>query len=224
MSETKYQRLITSYHKHKPKFYDHISLISQPFIDIQAATNQQVNDFDLDTAIGVQLDAVGLWIGIGRTIKTPIEGVYFSLDVKAIGFDQGTWQGEYDAGGLTVLDDDAYRTILRAKIAANHWDGTTETLSDVYQAIFPDHKSRIFAVDNFDMTMDVFITGEDISAVMKAVIAQGYLDVKPSTVGIKSYTITSEPGQLFGFDIDNDFITGLDTGSWGISLNGESNG
>lgn len=218
MSETKYQRLITSYHKHKPKFYDHISLITQPFIDIQAATNQQVTDFDLDTAIGVQLDAVGLWIGIGRTIKTPIEGVFFALDVEAVGLDQGIWQGEFDAGGLTVLDDDTYRTILRAKIAANHWDGTTETLSDIYQAIFPDHKTRIFAVDNFDMTMDVFITGDAISAVMKAVIAQGYLDVKPSTVGIKSYTITSEPGRLFGLDIDNEFIAGLDTGVWGTEL------
>ncbi|WP_447873677.1 DUF2612 domain-containing protein [Serratia fonticola] len=218
MSETKYQRLITSYHKHKPKFYDHISLITQPFIDIQAATNQQINDFDLDTAIGVQLDAVGIWIGISRTIKTPIEGVFFSLDIEGVGLDQGVWQGEFDAGGLTVLDDDTYRTILRAKIAANHWDGTTETLSDVYQAIFPDHKTRIFAVDNFDMTMDVFITGEDISAVMKAVIVQGYLDVKPSTVGIKSYTITSEPGQLFGLDVDNAFIAGLDTGVWGVEL------
>lgn len=218
MSEMKYQRLITSYHKHKPKFYDHISLITQPFIDIQAQTNQQVNDFDLDTAIGVQLDAVGLWIGIGRVIKTPIEGVYFSLNIEGIGFNQGVWQGKFDAGGLTVLDDDTYRTILRAKIAANHWDGTTETLSDVYQAIFPDHKTRIFAVDNFDMTMDVFITGEEISAVMKAVIAQGYLDVKPSTVGIKSYTITSEPGRLFGFNIDNEFIAGFNTGVWGVEL------
>ncbi|MBP1015752.1 DUF2612 domain-containing protein [Serratia fonticola] len=223
MSETKYQRLITSYHKHKPKFYDHISLITQPLINIQVATSQQVTDFDLDTAIGVQLDAVGLWIGIGRTIKTPIEGVYFSLDVEAVGFDRGTWRGEFEAGGLTILDDDTYRTILRAKIAANHWDGTTETLSDIYQAIFPDHKTRIFAVDNFDMTMNVYITGENISAVMKAVIAQGYLDVKPSTVGIKSYIITSEPGRLFGFDIDNSFIAGFDTGSWGISLNGERN-
>ncbi|KEY56931.1 DUF2612 domain-containing protein [Serratia sp. DD3] len=216
---TRYQGLITSYHRHKPKFFDHITLITQPFINIQDVTNNLVADFDLDTAIGVQLDAVGLWIGIGRTVKTPIEGVFFSFDIDGIGADQGIWKGEFDAGdGITVLDDDTYRTILRAKIAANHWDGTTETLSDVYQAIFPDRKTRIFAVDNFDMTMDIFITGEGISAVMKAIIAQGYLDVKPSTVGINSYTIVSEPGELFGFDVDNSFIVGLDAGFWGINL------
>jgi hypothetical protein len=223
MTETKYQRLIPSYNKHKPQFYDHISLITQPFVNIQNATNQQVTDFDLDAAIGVQLDAVGLWVGIGRTIATPITGVYFSLDDDVLGFDAGLWRGRYEAGGFTVLDDETYRTIIRAKIAANHWDGTTETLSDIYQKIFPDGKTKIFAVDNFDMTMSVYITGNSITPVMKAVIEMGYLDIKPSTVRIKNYTITTASGPIFGFDIQNEFISGLDTGAWGIPL-GASNG
>ncbi|PVZ79358.1 DUF2612 domain-containing protein [Serratia sp. S1B] len=218
MNENKYQQLITSYHHQHPRFFDHISLISQPFIDIQNATEQQVLDFDLDRAVGKQLDALGLWIGIGRNIKIPIEGVYFSLNIDDIGFNQGIWRGEFDSDGLTRLDDDSYRTLLRAKIAANHWNGTTETLSDVYQAIFPDRKTRIFAIDNYDMTMSVYITGEGISVVMKSIIAHGYLDVKPATVGVESYTISSEPGRLFGFDIDNDFIAGGDFGSWGLEL------
>ncbi|EKN3571974.1 TPA: DUF2612 domain-containing protein, partial [Yersinia enterocolitica] len=57
MSETKYQRLITPYHKKKPKFYDHISLITAPFLGIQQTTNQLTNDFDLDSSIGNQEDA-----------------------------------------------------------------------------------------------------------------------------------------------------------------------
>ncbi|MEX2953459.1 DUF2612 domain-containing protein [Serratia fonticola] len=223
MTETKYQRLIPSYNKHKPQFYDHISLITQPFVDIQNATIQQVTDFDLDAAIGVQLDAVGLWVGIGRTIATPIYGVYFTLDDNSLGFDAGVWRGRYDNGGFTVLDDDTYRTIIRAKIAANHWNGTTETLSGIYQKIFPDGETNIFAVDNFDMTMSVYITGNSITPVMKAVIEMGYLDIKPSTVRIKNYTITTASGPIFGFDIQNEFISGLDTGAWGIPL-GASNG
>lgn len=223
MTETKYQRLIPSYNKHQPKFYDHISLITQPFVNIQNATNQQVTNFDLDVAVGVQLDAIGLWVGIGRAIATPIYAVFFSLDDNSLGFDAGVWRGKYDTGGFTVLDDDTYRTIIRAKIAANHWDGTSETLSDIYQKIFPDGKTHIFAVDNFDMTMSVYISGNSITPVMKAVIDQGYLDIKPSTVRIKNYTITTAPGPLFGFDIQNEFISGLDTGAWGIPL-GASNG
>ncbi|MBH2876126.1 hypothetical protein I5L47_26800, partial [Serratia marcescens] len=46
----------------------------------------------------------------------------------------------------------------------------------------------------------------------------GYLDIKPSTVRIKNYTITTESGPLFGFDIDNEFISGFDKGAWGTLL------
>ncbi|WP_419235768.1 DUF2612 domain-containing protein [Serratia fonticola] len=160
---------------------------------------------------------------IGRQIATPITGVFFAFDDVDFGFDVGIWRGRYDSGGFTALDDDTYRTIIRAKIAANHWDGTTETLSEVYQKIFPDGKTKIFAVDNFDMTMSVYITGDSISQVMKEVIAQGYLDIKPSTVRIKNYTITTVPGPLFGFDIENDFIAGFESGAWGTPLR-KSNG
>ena len=73
------------------------------------------------------------------------------------------------------------------------------------------------------MTMSVYITGDRITPVMKAVIELGYLDIKPSTVRIKNYTITTESGPLFGFDIDNEFISGFDTGAWGTLL-GASHG
>ena len=73
------------------------------------------------------------------------------------------------------------------------------------------------------MTMSVYITGDRITPVMKAVIELGYLDIKPSTVRIKNYTITTESGPLFGFDIDNEFISGFDTGAWGTLL-GSSHG
>ncbi|MBE0151513.1 DUF2612 domain-containing protein, partial [Serratia fonticola] len=59
MSETKYQRLITSYHKSKPRFYDHISLITHPLINLQRVTNGLLGDFDLDAAVGNQLDVLG---------------------------------------------------------------------------------------------------------------------------------------------------------------------
>jgi hypothetical protein len=81
--------------------------------------------FDLDQAAGDQLDIIGLWVGVGRRVKTPPIGVYFSLDIVSVGFDQGVWQGPFDPSmGITLLDDDTYRLLIRAKIGANHWDGT----------------------------------------------------------------------------------------------------
>lgn len=162
MSETKYQRLITSYHQSKPRFYDHISLITHPLINLQRMTNGLLEDFDLDAAVGNQLDVLGLWIGINREVVTPIVG-----------------NGIEPTEGSLRLDDETYRTVLRAKIQANHWDGTLETLDGIYQSIFTDGQVKVLAIDNFDMTMTIYFFGGDISPVLSAVIKSGYLDVKP---------------------------------------------
>ncbi|HDL6897375.1 TPA: DUF2612 domain-containing protein, partial [Yersinia enterocolitica] len=70
----------------------------------------------------------------------------------------------------------------------------------------------------FDMTMTIYIAGEQISSVMRAVIAQGYLDVKPAGVGVTNYIISTEAGALFGFDLDNEYSRGFDRASWGSPL------
>ncbi|MFC0228943.1 DUF2612 domain-containing protein [Serratia aquatilis] len=206
MNETKYQRLITSYHKNKPRFYDHISLITHPLINLQRTTNGLLKDFDLDAAVGSQLDVLGLWIGINREVITPIVG--YSL--QSI---------EVNEGGATQsairLDDETYRTVLRAKIQANHWDGTLETLDGIYQSIFTDGQVKVLVIDNFDMTMTIYFFGSDISPVLRAVIKSGYLDVKPEGVGVR-YVIADVP--LFGFDLNNEFTAGFDSGAWGILL------
>ncbi|MEQ1964699.1 DUF2612 domain-containing protein [Xenorhabdus khoisanae] len=166
-----YVKLITPQQRNSPRFVAHIDLITRIFSDI-AQTALQLNDaFSLDKAIGVQLDAVGEWVGLSRYVKTPIVGVYFSLDTEAVGFDQGSWKRKYDSdSGFTELDDETYRTLLRVKIEANHWDGSGEMLERIYQRILPDSKTTLFFVDNQNMTMDVFMTGGVIPEVIKAVI------------------------------------------------------
>ena len=42
--------------------------------------------------------------------------------------------------------DEAYRVLLRAKIAVHHWDGTNETLAAVLEAAFPGMGARL--IDN----------------------------------------------------------------------------
>ncbi|CDH30939.1 conserved hypothetical protein [Xenorhabdus bovienii str. Intermedium] len=166
----------------------------------------------------MQLDAVGEWIGLSRYVRIPIVGVYFSLDMEEIGFDQGSWRRRFDSDtGFTELDDETYRTLLRVKIQANHWDGTSEMLEAIYQQILPDSNTKILFVDNQDMTMDVFLTGGVVPEVIKAVIRQGYLNVKPEAVRVNNY-INSARNGLFGFDIHNEFVAGFGTGGWAVKL------
>jgi hypothetical protein len=64
---------------------------------------------------------VGIWVGISRFLKTPLSGVYFSLDVFP-GLDQGTLQGPFDpTTGLTVLPDDSYRMAKIIVMPGSSW-------------------------------------------------------------------------------------------------------
>ncbi|RAW93825.1 MULTISPECIES: DUF2612 domain-containing protein [unclassified Photorhabdus] len=215
-----YLSLITPQHRTANKFVTHIDLITRPLSNISDAVQLLNSQFSIDEAVGVQLDAVGEWIGLSRYVKTPIVGVYFALDIEGVGFDEGSWKRQYDSdSGFTELDDETYRTILRSKIRANHWDGTNEMLAEIYQGVIPDESVLIFFVDNQDMSMDVYVTGGVVPEVVKAVIQQGYLNIKPGAVRVNNYTNSENRGVIFGFDSDSKYIAGFDIGGWPILLN-----
>lgn len=212
-----YTSLITSEHADKPKFTAMVTAVAGAFTDATNANQAMPLAFDLDNAIGNQLDTIGLWVGITRGVKSPLSGVYFSFDTAGVGFDQGSWQGPYDPStGIVSLDDDTYRILIRTKITSNRWDGTLGSAKDIMQGIFPDGKTSIFIQDNQDMTMLVGISGNPPSAIFRALITGGYIPLKPEGVSVK-YAVTSTRGApLFGFDVENQFISGFDVGAFGV--------
>ncbi|EMB4692621.1 DUF2612 domain-containing protein [Citrobacter farmeri] len=225
---SKYTELITNYHATKPKFFDHIDLSTRPLIDISTATRGLVSAFDIDTAVGVQLDILGRWIGRSRIVSQPISGVYFSLDIDGLGFDQGVWQGPYDPdSGYTTLSDETYRIILKEKIAINNWDGRNDSLPPILDAALEGSGLKMQIVDNQDMTISIWVFPEtDISNVsleLIAAIRQGYLTVKAAgvwggSIEIPAVETPSEGNRFFGFDMDNEYIAGFDDGAWGELL------
>ncbi|EGZ3936634.1 DUF2612 domain-containing protein, partial [Salmonella enterica subsp. enterica serovar Albuquerque] len=49
---SKYTDLITNYHATKPKFVEHIDLVTRPLAETSAAINGLINAFDIDNAAG----------------------------------------------------------------------------------------------------------------------------------------------------------------------------
>lgn len=220
---SKYTDLITNYHVTKPLFYDHIDLSTRPFIDVSSSMSGLITAFDIDTAVGVQLDTLGLWIGRSRVVSQPISGVYFSWDTDGLGYDQGVWQGPYDPdSGYTTLSDETYRVILKAKIAINNWNGQNDTLPAILDAATAGSGLRMQIVDNQDMTISVWVFPEtdidNVSLELLAAIRQGYLTVKAAGVFSGEILTPSEGTRFFGFDLDNDYIAGFDDGAWGVNL------
>ncbi|QIX17233.1 DUF2612 domain-containing protein [Burkholderia multivorans] len=156
-----YTALITSEHRDKPRFMATVGALVQPIVDQMNVLQSMPGKFDLDNAVGVQLDDVGLWVGVSRKIRTPLTGIYFSFDIDGLGFDQGTWKGPFDPDtGLTVLDDDTYRLVIRAKIGANRWDGTLESSAAILNSIFGNPSSDLVPVH---ANGEVFGTGDGVT-------------------------------------------------------------
>lgn len=213
-----YLDLITPYYRGKPIFTATLAAVLEPFANLQGMLAQLPQDFDLDQAVGVQLDAVGQWVGRSRFIPTPIPNIWFSFDDARRGLDLGVWEGPYDSdSGITRLDDETYRVFLRAKIAANQWDGRVETAQAAFNLVFSQSPGTwLFVIDNGDMSMTVGISGAIPSLLFIALLNQGFLPLKPEAVRV-NYAITSvNNAPVFGFDVSNQYIAGFDTGSWGV--------
>jgi hypothetical protein len=170
----------------QPKFMAIMAFLIQACLDIQAVFTQLNTLFDLDNAVGVQLDAVGQWVGVVRRIPVPIENLYFSLDTPNLGFDQGIWFSPFDpTTSVVILDDDTYRCLLRAKVLLNKWDGTKAELYMVLDQLFTDFPGTKYSiVDNQNMTMEIALSGSPPSAALLAVIQTNFIPLSPVTVGI----------------------------------------
>lgn len=218
---TEYLNLITSEHRDKPKFVAMMSLILQGLADAKAVAQSLPTVFDLDTAVGVQLDTVGLWIGRTRILRVPISNVYFSWDTPGLGWEQGVWYKTGDpTDSVASLPDEQYRTLLRAVAAANAWDGSIPDAYRVWGILFAGTGYGIIIIDNQDMSIDLGIYGHVPDALTTALFQGGYLDLRPEGVRIKNYIIPTAEGPLFGLDIENDAISGLDVGSWARFVDG----
>lgn len=215
-----YTDLITSQHRGKPKFEALVDLNTSAFSDISELLATLPAKYDLDAAVGVQLDAVGEWVGLSRHISTELASVYFSLDDAALGLDSGVWKGPFDpTTGLVRLDDESYRLALLAKIGANHWDGSVESLQFILDQVFSGYSTSFFTGDHQDMSMSFYLVGDLPAPVTVALLTGGYLSIKPSGVQIRGYFKPSADGTpLFGLDCSGDYVAGLDTGSMAISI------
>lgn len=184
---TPYLNLITSEHRAAPKFIASLTAIVQPFADQLVNLVGLPTLFSLDTALGVQLDAVGLWIGKTRRLAVPIANVFFTFDTANLGWDHAVWRGPFDpVSSITILGDPLYRLLLKAQVAANSWNGTKPSAEFDLNLLFAPATVKI--KDNQDMTMVVTLTGV-VDSVTKALFTTGALSLRPAGVSATYVTV-----------------------------------
>lgn len=213
---TPYTDLITSEHFSKPKFMQMVAASLQPIADMLALYQQMPILYDIDSAVGTQLDVLGQWIGITRLLDNPLAGVYFAFDTANVGWDQGVWQGEFDpSSGLVSLPDDFYRILLKVRIINNHWDGSKPQAYLIASTVFAQIGYTFFMEDKSDMTMNLGLVGSGPpTPIAQGLLASGKFNIKPAGVHIAAYLSQSVPGPIFAFDLDTPNFAGFDTGGW----------
>ena len=182
-----YMNLLTSQYTNSPKLTALLYLLLKKFDDVSQCLVQMDTAFDLDSAVGVQLDMLGTIAGAARTV------------------------GFQPSGGVSpTLDDATYRIYIKAKIAQNQWDGTIDSLYPIWQTLFPG--GSIVIEDNQNMTVTITLSG-GFSSIVQDLISNGYIIPRPEGV---QYTFEFATLPIFGFDGTNpSFIAGFDVGHWG---------
>lgn len=247
-----YLARITPWQSTRQRFVSTVAGILAPIVDAGAASASLPAAFDLDTSIGAQLDVVGEWVGRGRSVRLPIPGAYFSVDISGLGLDEGSLKGPYDGQfGIYQLDDETFRRLLGANIMAKHWDGTVPGAQAVFDAFFIDPATHVLVQDNaqvpypvgffsidvagagldeaaiyiggqsanvgfVDVSMTIGVSGKIPPPLYLGLLAQGAIQIKPGGVHV-DYAVTSVDGAaLFGLDVENEFVAGLDVGAMGV--------
>lgn len=185
-----YLNLIPSENANQPAFRATLTALLERALSAHDALSQLTAAFDLDTAVGAQLDIVGLWIGVSRNLTVPIASPYFSFDIPTLGFDEGIWYSPFNPlSQIIQLPDSVYRVLLRTKVLCNQWDGSAEQMRAIWAQVFTGIAvTECYLQDNQNMTMDAVVVGP-IPPVLKQLILNGGIPFKPAGVKI-TYSVT----------------------------------
>lgn len=210
-----YTDLIAGYHVGKDKFQQWVFTLTEPLRIARERLAALRDDFDVDKAVGPQLDAIGVRVGVSRSLPMTLTDVYFALDdVDGIGLDLGVWKGTYDpVDGTTTLDDEIYRSVIKAKIAQNHWDGTRGTLPDFLSEVlgYFGQPAKILDLEDLDtMHVVLHLTKATTPPIVWELFSRRIIDV--TAAGVSMDLVENLP--WFGLDYETASIKGLDEGDW----------
>lgn len=180
-----YLGIVTSEYRQSPRFIAWLTEVLQIIEDARACLDSMGSAFDLNLAIGAQLDILGAIAGVSRTVSFQPTGSV-----------------------SPVLDDASYRLLIKATIANNQWDGRIGSLYPIWRSLFP--SGNITVVDNQNMSCTILLSGT-FTSILQDLIENGYIVPRPQAV---EYTYVFSTLPVFGFDSNNAYVAGFDSGHW----------
>lgn len=214
-----YAKLIIKQYYSKPKARAEIEFKVSQYEKLYNIIDAFPDEFDIDQAYGHRLDLIGKIVGVSRSVDEVVDKVGFGFEENsnARGFADKSnnldtsapfaekFTPEYTA---LQLDDATFRLIIKAKIAVNN--ATAYMVSDdrisVQDVINTAFENRAWVVDNYDMSLDLYISpifeGQRLRLINK-------LKLLPKPQGVRyNQIVSAERTQTFGF-ADNNYSLGF---------------
>lgn len=221
-----YEKLLIIQYYDKPKAKAEIGLLARTLLadglifDLEDA-------FDLETAVGNQLDILGKYIGADRFYKGQVfigSGFFENIDYAEIPYTpSGDEKGFSDYSNFDTivgkflnyesfvteglkLDDINYRFILKLKRVQNNINHSDQAIDEGLYSFFEDD---LYAIDNLDMTMTYFVATSNIEIVKIAL----QKEVLPKPIGVGINCLVERNEEIFAFtDYEETTISSLITG------------
>ena len=161
-----------------------------PTGDIQTFYDKVFNPL---TAEGVGLDIWGRIVGASRYLTVDNEEFFGFYGSRLYPFDQAPFYVEGDTD-LFRLEDNAFRTLIFLKAAANIGNATLPSIKEILTSLF---ENPVLVMNIGEMKIRIVFTFY-LSAYQRALLREyGVLNVGAG-VGCEYYQI--DPAQTFGFD------------------------
>ena len=196
--ESEYVNLLIKQYWEKPKANAEIEMKAGAWRKTFDWIDSFSDEFDLDQATGDRLDIIGRIVGIGRNIPYSIPKIAFGFDENpnSRGFDdlfsplddRAPFQDLFESASTElVLDDNAYRQFIRAKIAKNTFGPylSGNDFLSIQDAVINIFGGLAYVTDNYDMTLTLHVSAVFNSTTLDAILKMSLI---PKPQGVRYIT------------------------------------
>lgn len=211
MSEfsTYYSNLLIKQYWEKPKAKAHVELVVGKFEKIYNLFNDFQNQYDLDKAMGVQLDTIGKIVGLSRIVPYGLPKIFFgfSNNTSNKGFSDrfdntrqsAPFYNKFEIAYSDLeLNDYDYRFFLKIKIAKNNASAfmVSDDMVSIQDVIMTAFENRAYISDHYDMSMILYVSPTFSTDRLDLIIKMNLL---PKPMGVRYDIVFAEPLKTFGF-------------------------
>ena len=148
----------TSVLRAQPKLGAHVQALYAPMNALDSALQQLTQLYNLESAVGAQLDGIGSIVGQKRIVSNALYLAFFGYQGQIAGRGYGVAPYRYanqTYTGSVTLNDTDYRTLIQLKISINNGHGTIPEIISACQTIFSTQAVTVTVTGTAAITVNI---------------------------------------------------------------------